>query len=76
MIHHETISAKSATEDCQWGRLDILEDSHGLGVYDCYSGLYVCCCETMSEAIDAATKSAENYDKRWQEQMAGKGECE
>jgi hypothetical protein len=73
MIHHDTISAKSATEDSEWGRLDVLEDSHGLGVYDCYSGLYVCCCETMSEAIAAATKSAENYDKRWEQEHNQRG---
>jgi GH24 family phage-related lysozyme (muramidase) len=64
MIHHEKISAETASESGEAGHFDVIEESDGFNVYDCGAGLYLSNHGTLEDAIASATEEAKQYDLR------------
>jgi hypothetical protein len=63
-IHHQTISARSASDASGSGHFDVLEDERGFVVYDGHTGTYLHRRGTLASAIDAASEEADEYDRR------------
>lgn len=62
MIHHEVVSALSASETGGAGHFDVIEFSGIFKVYE--EGMFLSEHETLESAISAAEDEAAAYDKR------------
>lgn len=64
MIHHETYSARNASEWNGVGHFNVIETRGEFQVLDGDSGMVLYTCETLEEACEAAQDEADAYERR------------
>jgi hypothetical protein len=63
MIHHETYSARNASESGGSGHFNVIEQRDGFHVVDGDSGMYLSEHGSLLEACEAAQKEADDYEE-------------
>ena len=62
-IHHDTLSARYADEARRAGYFDVIEETDGFYVYDCFIGMYRGGrSDSLADATEQAQKLVDEYD--------------